>query len=91
MADMIETVARALDPTAWEPFSGAFREFEARDRKIAARDNAVRALLAMREPTDEMVTAGGFTNYNNPFNSAYAMFQAMIDTALKTEEKTNDP
>ncbi len=55
------------------------------------QDVAVVALKAIREPTDEMVEAGenAFLDQEltDPEPASKFVFQAMIDTALKIEEK----
>jgi hypothetical protein len=75
---MVERVAKAIDPVAFDPgYTGgpngrAFRQDEARTKALAA-------IEAMREPTDAMIDAGLIGRRHDARDN----FRAMIDAALK--------
>lgn len=80
----IERLARALDPEAWD------QVYFDKSTRFWRRDNAeksVRAiLLAMREPSEEMLRSetGALPDAMQKFYSdAQDVWQAMIDAALK--------
>ncbi len=79
MNEMVERVARAL----WmERYNGPPWEDEESDMREIYYGRASAAIAAMREPTEEMMTAGGerlgTTNYY-----AGQCWKAMADAALK--------
>lgn len=78
MSEMIERVARAIDPAAFS--YDAIRwywELWAEKRQQKARENAAAAIEAMREPTDEMVEEGAGRG------NVRVTWSMMIDEALK--------
>lgn len=87
---MIEKVARAINPRAFEILDANFNpksRFEAdfhlhaeRTAK-AARAKARAAIEAMREPTDAM-SAEGRRQHSMELSSSYQTWQNMIDAAL---------
>lgn len=89
--NMIERVARAIDPSTWENWDNwirlkDFTEAEAAEEfarspslhKSLAR--AADAIDAMREPSREMMTAIGYPNYPD----GWGPWGSMIDAALVT-------
>lgn len=81
MSEIIERVARAIDPLAWtEPLQQS-TEF----RRHRSRELAVAALLAAREPTEAQIIAvdrACHEHWPNARKMAVAMQAAMIDAAL---------
>ncbi len=89
MPDMIERAILALRQAA-EDYDGPAKHWKSQEQQV------VSVLKAIREPTDEMVAAtdklyefplGSSTPSNSP--EPETIFQVMIDTALKTEEKAD--
>lgn len=92
--DMIEKVARAIDPHAWED-GGYWNGRERTWRREKSLDAARAALEALREPTKEMWEAyirwhglDPYARCENIFDAtvgvgALSKWQAMIDAALK--------
>ena len=87
--EMVERVARAIDPFAWEwiDFTQANNPTHmALQRTIEHQLQQARAaIVAMREPTDAMVEAGNYDAFPDghgcgPIASAW---REMIDEALK--------
>lgn len=86
---MIERIARAIAPEAWEPgryFGSAVRRWR---REMSIR-NARAALAALREPTEGMVTMGEsaaeMPDDEDGCRITFAaddVFRAMIDAALE--------
>ena len=93
----LEQVARALDPQAWydwtvpprglENASAAILLAEKRRRQNRAIKQARAAIHAMREPTDEMLTAGYHAQSEATRYSLAEAHQAMIDQALAEDGK----
>lgn len=92
--DMIEKVARALDPEAWENDPDADYPLAHRriaDRRAGSLENARAAIKAMREPTKRMRMAACAAMspgkrptqkvVSNPAKHAIR-YRAMIDAAL---------
>lgn len=93
MNEMIERVARAIDPVAFDPsIEDENYPGEIEDNRTAALSRARAAIEAMREPTEGMQKAGFRVNvWENPKSinvgrvtiPADKPWRAMIDEALK--------
>lgn len=74
--------AVTIHPISWENTDDVARD--------CAFEAAIVALKAIREPTPEMVAAGAKATWDTLVDGSQVMevqsFQAMIDTALKTED-----
>ena len=79
MTEMVKRVARALVEAKQNPFC-----FSTITNKVPPRTLARLAIAAMREPTEAMLTnaMGSFGGAGGKL-MATAIWQAMIDTALK--------
>lgn len=79
MSEMVEKVARAIDPFAWKNQPKMPRRCE------ASLSSARAAIEAMREPTDEMEAAAyAHDDSGAQLSCAYdEIYTAMIDAALK--------
>ena len=84
MNEMIERVARAMDPVCFIDLVADIEGFQY--RKLVALQNARVAIEAMREPTDEMVKAA-FVTLELLEGSQDDCWKSMIDAALT--EATN--
>lgn len=77
---MIERVARAIDPEAFD----SVYAYDMRDRREKATAAAERAIAAMRGPTQRMVLRGAQLLSRDGWPRAEeAVFNVMIDAALK--------
>ena len=91
--DMIEKVARAIDPMAWAvPWEDYPAERARREaRQAGSLMTARRAIEAMREPTGDMLEAfiqtaasqGVAFEEDSPAQYPAPIYMAMIDAALK--------
>ncbi len=86
MSEMVERVAAAIDPGAFEVKAEEVRSAVLALRRDQARRMAERAIAAMREPTPEMIDHGLFDSDN--FNllgvgqdELAAVYTRMIDAA----------
>ena len=91
MTDMVEKVARALCAQQWPEFTQVQIDHGWTKFIPAARA----AIQAMREPSEAMISAGG---YNRPFQNddwkagniaAASGYRAMIDAALTPPQASN--
>lgn len=92
MTEMVERVARYLDPTAF-----AFG-YQAAERRPAVLEQARELIQLMREPTDAMVLAGAQYHDDNwrptharEDTNAEAIWQDMLDAALAEPPPLSDP
>jgi hypothetical protein len=95
--EMVERVARALEPSLWSPASGpvVWTAEKREAMRLQARHLARAAIEAMREPTEAMVAAGIAQARDCTDNwsasapcVAECLFPVMIDAALA--EDTTD-
>jgi hypothetical protein len=91
MADnMVERVARILEPQAWAAL-GTGDTLAYRNRRTSSLRKARAVLTALREPSNTTMTAGaqklhGFIHgKTDPKSGAWQVWQAMINAALKGE------
>lgn len=88
MTSMIERVARAIDPCAWDVMTHDDGCPDCRAAREQARGRARAAIEAMREPTEEMVRMG-MTALPNSTPGRHQktgwVWDAMIDAALKEQ------
>jgi hypothetical protein len=91
MSEMIERIARVLCDGNWD--AASFKETasgdEPEEQREYWREKARAAIEAMREPTEEMLTAGSpycvdslAPDYKSGREDAGHCFRAMIDAAL---------
>lgn len=83
MSDMIERVARRLEPLAWAAL-GAGDTLDYRNRRETSLHKARDAMEAMMEPTHAMEDAAWHLMFANA--SPRAVMQAMITAALNPKE-----
>ena len=99
MSEMVERIARALNPTAWHAIDLAKKQAEKNarecgwDTELAVRHlsagtdqsilMAMTVLEAMKEPTDEMYDALSATGILWRDNTAKGVWKVMIESALK--------
>lgn len=89
--EIIERIARIIDPVAWHPFDTSFDNGYWVMMRLNSVDKAKAAIAAMREPTDDMSIIGALTRNNDPqplvncitIGEAGSIYRAMIDAALK--------
>jgi hypothetical protein len=96
MSEMVERVARAIDPTAWRWLDSIVGREPAHPAEAPTRATQVRqaraAIEAMREPTEAMLRASPVVgtgpdergNWAVNTKPAQAVWPAMIDAALGT-------
>jgi hypothetical protein len=79
MSDMIEKVAKVLEPQAWAAL-GIGDTLAYKSRRTSSLRKARAAIEALREPTNDMVWAHEVPHYGP--DEAREAWQAMIDAAL---------
>ena len=87
MTDMIERVARAINPDCWEQEDAGGGVITHPSNLAHSMKQARAAIAAMREPTEDMVEAG---YYDAMAEDAKATFTAMIDAALECSTKQTE-
>jgi hypothetical protein len=75
MSEMVERVARAIEPEAWDP--DGFDRLPRPMKRARSLQRARAAIRAMRAPTTEMRMAA------QPYPKRESAWRAMIDEALK--------
>lgn len=93
-ADIIERVARAINPRAWKAGEYLFSDWQRQAQERAWRQSRA-AIAAMRDPTVEMISA--FWRQKNcgtqdvgmtgPARSDYDAWSAAIDAALSENRR----
>lgn len=84
--EMIERVARVLSPQAWQTLGTSCDTKARKKRREASLDYARRCVLAMREPTEDMIEE---VEFNAPSGEiigrceAKNVWQEMIDKVLE--------
>ena len=81
MNEMVEKVARAIDPNAWNDWY--YPEKQRADWQSFARNRARAAIAAMREPTKAMFEAVATEGYSD---DAIPGWDIMINAALSDPE-----
>ena len=90
MDNMVERLARVIDPEAWDDeFTPAFPSRSRRQGR--ALDTARAALNAMREPSESMVAAAGRQAEGPKSSRSARLWQAMIDAALASGQGEAKP
>jgi len=91
--EMVERVARAMEPSAFETWDRGYRQSNSFDNRSflnaertvkTARRKAAVALTAVREPTLAMANAGRWPGEDD---GPVACWRAMIDAALASPPK----
>jgi len=85
MSEMIERVARAIDPNVFsldELTTHLYWELWVKDRQEKARQDARRAIEAMRDPTADMITQGQL-EFIEEESASDSIWDEMIDAALR--------
>lgn len=82
MSEMVERVARAIEPYAW-----GNKGFNI--RREVSMDLARSAIEAMRKPTEEMYQAAWNAEVSCSYTESAHAWDAMIDAALKTQDQSD--
>lgn len=89
MSEIVEKVARVLEPQAWAAL-GAGDTLAYKNRRTSSLRKARAAIEAMREPSAPMVQAGATSEdavVGSSENCAAATYRAMIQAALTPSER----
>lgn len=82
MSEMIERVARVLEPIAWAALNAGDTLIRKKKRE-ASIHKARLVIKAMRDPTDKMEKVGNEADCYSGECGACVVWPAMIDEALK--------